>query len=34
MPELHWHYGYPAALGTIALSVGVMVWRFKRIGWL
>lgn len=34
MPELHWHWGYPAVLagmGTICLT---LYWRFKRIGWL
>ena len=34
MPELHWIYGYPAALGGMALLCGVLYWRFKRSGWL
>ncbi len=34
MPELEWHYGYPAAIG---FTVAVSVWlyrRLKRAGWL
>ena len=34
MPELHWKYGYAAALGLIAGVCGMLWWRFKRIGWL
>jgi magnesium transporter len=34
MPELHWHYGYPAALGLIAACGGLLFWRFRRAGWL
>lgn len=34
MPELHWRYGYPMAIGGMALiSVGLMYF-FKRIKWL
>ena len=34
MPELHWHYGYYAALGTmLAVTVGLYAY-FKRKGWL
>ncbi|PWJ53141.1 magnesium transporter [Quadrisphaera granulorum] len=34
MPELAWRYGYPYALGLMAL-VCVVLWRaFKRSGWL
>ncbi len=34
MPELHWQYGYPAALAVIALvCIGLFI-RFKRMGWL
>ena len=35
MPELGWHYGYPAVLAVMA--VGVRGWctrYFKRAGWL
>ena len=33
MPELHWHFGYPLALGLIAL-VGFLLWRlFKHLRW-
>ena len=34
MPELHWHYGYFAVLGGMALLVVLMVLLFKRIRWL
>ena len=34
MPELHWRYGYFAALGLIIGSCLVLHWRFRRIGWL
>jgi magnesium transporter len=34
MPELGWHWGYPAVLaGTVAVCVAVWL-RFKRAGWL
>jgi len=34
MPELTWPWGYPAAMGLIAISCGVMYWRFRKSGWL
>ncbi len=34
MPELHWEYGYPVALGVIGLLAGVLYWRFRKSGWL
>jgi magnesium transporter len=34
MPELHWRYGYYAAIGLIAAVCGGLWWRFRRIGWL
>jgi magnesium transporter len=34
MPELHFRWGYPMALGVIALACGFVGWRFKRAGWL
>ena len=34
MPELHWRYGYFAALALILGSCGLLYWRFRRIGWL
>ncbi|MCE4557587.1 magnesium and cobalt transport protein CorA [Pelomonas cellulosilytica] len=34
MPELKWAFGYPMALGAIALVSGALYWRFKRLGWL
>jgi magnesium transporter len=34
MPELHWHLGYPLALGTMgAVVLGVYLW-FRAKGWL
>lgn len=34
MPELRWVFGYPLALGAIALVSGALYWRFRRLGWL
>jgi magnesium transporter len=34
MPELKWAFGYPMALGAIALVSGALYWRFKRLKWL
>jgi magnesium transporter len=34
MPELEWYYGYPFALGVMALSMYVLYRVFKRRGWL
>ncbi|GAB3364984.1 MULTISPECIES: magnesium and cobalt transport protein CorA [Giesbergeria] len=34
MPELKWEYGYPVALLIIFSAIGVLYWRFRRIGWL
>lgn len=34
MPELKWEFGYPMALGTIALVSAALYWRFKRLKWL
>lgn len=34
MPELKWRYGYPLALGAIAVTCGVLYRGFKRAGWL
>ncbi len=33
MPELNWEYGYPYALGLIALSTILPIIWFKRRGW-
>jgi len=33
MPELKWHYGYPAALGLIGTVCGILYWRFRKAGW-
>lgn len=34
MPELKWRWGYPMALGLIAVACAVLYRRFKRAGWL
>ena len=34
MPELQWEYGYPAAIGVIALTCFILYRRFKHFGWL
>ncbi|MEW6563555.1 MAG: magnesium/cobalt transporter CorA [Pseudomonadota bacterium] len=34
MPELEWVWGYPFALGLMAVSVAVPFWVFHRMGWL
>lgn len=34
MPELNWEYGYPLALGLMALSATVLLSFFARKGWL
>jgi magnesium transporter len=33
MPELEWRYGYPYALGVMAVTAGVMLRYFRRKGW-
>ncbi|HEY4239027.1 MAG TPA: magnesium/cobalt transporter CorA [Kofleriaceae bacterium] len=34
MPELHWLYGYPAAIGLmLAVTIGILLW-FRRKGWI
>lgn len=34
MPELHWYYGYPFALGLMLAISGVLVVYFWRKGWI
>jgi magnesium transporter len=34
MPELHWTYGYPFALGLMALVCLTLYAVFRRRGWL
>jgi magnesium transporter len=34
MPELRWTFGYPAALGLMAIICLFLYWRFKKAGWL
>jgi magnesium transporter len=33
MPELHYKYGYPVALGFMAILAGWLVWYFHYRGW-
>jgi magnesium transporter len=34
MPELHWHYSYPALLALMfGIAIG-MLWWFRKRGWL
>ena len=34
MPELHWYYGYPAALALMVATSTVLYLLFKRRHWL
>jgi magnesium transporter len=34
MPELDWQYGYPAALGLVAVVCSYLHRRFRKAGWL
>lgn len=34
MPELHWQFGYPLALGLMLGIDAILFWRFRRAGWL
>jgi magnesium transporter len=34
MPELHWLFGYPLALGVMALTIALLYRFFRRLGWL
>ncbi|HEV8681747.1 MAG TPA: magnesium/cobalt transporter CorA [Actinomycetota bacterium] len=34
VPELNWLYGYPFALGLMAVTATGLYWMFKRRGWL
>jgi magnesium transporter len=34
MPELHWAFGYPIALGSMLLSAGLLYRMFRKRGWL
>jgi magnesium transporter len=33
MPELEWHWGYPAVLALMALLIAAMLWFFRRQKW-
>jgi magnesium transporter len=34
MPELHWYYGYPYAIGVMIFVGGALYIAFKRRGWI
>ncbi|OIQ73387.1 magnesium transport protein CorA [mine drainage metagenome] len=34
MPELDWSFGYPLALGLMAVTVIAPFWYFRKKGWL
>jgi len=34
MPELHWRYGYPFALGLMLAAMGLLFLYFRRKGWI
>ena len=34
MPELHWRWGYPAVLVAMALAAMMLLWWFRRRGWM
>jgi hypothetical protein len=34
MPELEWYFGYPFALGLMATVTLMIVWWFRRRGWI
>ena len=34
MPELRWTFGYPLALGVMAMICLFLYWRFRKAGWL
>jgi len=34
MPELGWYFGYPFALGLMLVMLGMMLWFFRRNGWI
>ena len=34
MPELNWYYGYPAAVLVMVILTAIMIYYFRRKGWL
>jgi magnesium transporter len=34
LPELHWRFGYPFALGLMLASAVLPLWYLKKRGWL
>jgi len=34
MPELHWPFGYPMAIGLMLGMAGLLYWVFRKKGWL
>jgi magnesium transporter len=33
MPELHWRWGYPVAIGSMVLIDVYLIYRFRKAGW-
>jgi len=34
MPELHWHLGYPLAMGVMIVADVYLFFRFRKARWL
>ena len=34
MPELHWRFGYPVAIASMAAACAYLYRRFRKSGWL
>ncbi|MGO1592399.1 MAG: CorA family divalent cation transporter [Ancrocorticia sp.] len=34
MPELHWAFGYPMAIGAMVVSAAALYYVFKRKDWM
>ena len=34
MPELHWEFGYPLAIGIMLVIDAYLFYRFRKSGWL
>jgi magnesium transporter len=34
MPELHWTFGYPLAVGTMVAVDAYLFYRFRKVGWI
>ncbi|MFM0501595.1 magnesium/cobalt transporter CorA [Paraburkholderia caffeinilytica] len=34
IPELHWHFGYPACIAVMVTIDTLLFWRFRKAGWM